>query len=84
MSAIESVQKSAPSEPVRSYSRLQAHFMERLTRLLRLRRYYQDLAGDNQWMIQLLDRTIFSTLCDCIDLEVGEEARRLLKEESPG
>ncbi len=59
-----------------SYSPLQLHFLRRLNRLLRLRR---EQAGQlNGEGVRLIDRAIYSTYCDAVDLGVVEEAQKLL------
>ena len=58
------------------YSPLQLHFLRRLNRLLRLR---AEQAGQlNEGGIRLIDRAIYSTYCDAVDLEVAAEAQKLL------
>jgi len=59
-----------------SYSPLQLHFLRRLNRLLLLRRQQaEQLNGDG---LKLIDRGIYSTYCDCVDLGVTSEAQKLL------
>ncbi len=59
-----------------SYSALQLHFLRRLNRLLRLR---ADQSGQlNQDGLRLIDRAIYSTYCDAVDLGVTREAQNLL------
>ena len=59
-----------------SYSPLQVHFLRRLNRLLRLRR---EQAGQlNDEGVRLIDRAIYSTYCDAVDLEIAAEAQKLL------
>jgi hypothetical protein len=59
-----------------SYSPLQLHFLRRLNRLLRLR---GDQTGElNEDGMRLIDRAIYSTYCDAVDLGVTDEAQRLL------
>lgn len=59
-----------------SYSPLQLHFLRRLNRLLRLR---AEQAGQlNEDGVRLIDRAIYSTYCDAVDLEVATEAQKLL------
>ncbi|MGE5620826.1 MAG: hypothetical protein ACM3US_16380 [Sphingomonadaceae bacterium] len=55
-------------------------FLLRLRRLLWLRRSCVGQLEDS--ILKVLDRSIYSTYCDCIELEVGEEARQLLKQAS--
>ncbi len=57
---------------------LRGVYLERLQRLLRLRQEHeQDL---NTQGLHLLDRSIFTAFCDCRDLGVAEEARRILRD----
>ncbi len=59
-----------------SYSPLQVHFLRRLNRLLRLR---AEQAGQlNDEGVRLIDRAIYSTYCDAVDLEIAVEAQKLL------
>lgn len=59
-----------------SYSVLQLHFLRRLDRLLRLR---SEQSGQlNEGGLHLIDRAIYSTYCDAVDLGVTAEAQRLL------
>ncbi len=59
---------------------LQRMFLLRLRRLLWLRRSCVGQLEDN--ILKVLDRSIYSTYCDCLEIEVGEEARQLLKQAS--
>lgn len=59
-----------------SLSPLQRHFLGQLGRMLRLR---AEQAGQlNEEGVRLIDRAIYSTYCDAVDLGVPEEAQRLL------
>ncbi len=59
-----------------AYSPLQLHFLRRLHRLLSLR---QEQSGQlNEGGLRLLDRAIYSTYCDAVDVGVGAEAQKLL------
>jgi hypothetical protein len=53
------------------------HFLSRLERLVQLRKTEAERLTDQG--IQLLDRTIYSTLCDCIDSGASEVARAILR-----
>jgi hypothetical protein len=57
---------------------LQRMFLLRLRRLLWLRRSCVGQLEDS--ILKVLDRAIYSTYCDCIELQVGDEARQLLKQ----
>jgi hypothetical protein len=59
-----------------SHSPLQLHYLRRLNRMLRLR---SEQSGQlNEDGVRLLDRAIYSTYCDAVDLGVTGEAQRLL------
>ncbi|MHB8376838.1 MAG: hypothetical protein ACYDEB_07765 [Dehalococcoidia bacterium] len=53
-------------------------YLSRLRRLLRLRRDHFDEL--NEAGLRLLDRSIFSAYCDCLDIGQGEAARGVLKD----
>jgi hypothetical protein len=55
---------------------LAIHFLSRLERLLQLRKTEAERLTDQG--ILLLDRSIYSTLCDCIDSGAAEVARAIL------
>jgi hypothetical protein len=59
-----------------SHSPLQLHYLRRLNRMLRLR---SEQSGQlNEDGVRLLDRAIYSTYCDAVELGVTGEAQRLL------
>jgi hypothetical protein len=53
-------------------------YLNRLRRLLRLRRDHYDELNDQG--VRLLDRSIFAAYCDCIDIGQAEAARNVLKD----
>jgi hypothetical protein len=59
------------------YSPLQLFFLRRLNRLLRLRT--DQTAQLNADGVLLIDRAIYSTYCDAVDLGVAEEAQKLVQ-----
>jgi len=57
---------------------LQGVYLFRLQRLLRLRqRHEHELNGQG---LRLLDRSIFASYCDCLEVGVGHRARALLRD----
>jgi hypothetical protein len=64
-----------------SYSPLQRHFLDRLNRLISLRA--DQSAQLNEDGLLLIDRTIYSTYCDAVDLGVADEAQKLLHRRKP-
>lgn len=61
----------------RPYSEVQLFFLLRLERLLRVQREHAVLSDANDWWAKLLTKAIYSTYCDCIEAQVGEEARHM-------
>jgi hypothetical protein len=59
-----------------SYSPLQLYFLRRLNHLLRLRQ--KSTGSVNDAGLRLIDRAIYSTYCDAVDLGVTAEAQKLL------
>ena len=68
--------RAAGSKSESSYSPLQLHFLQRLNRLLRLRN--EQARQLNEEGLRLIDRAIYSTYRDTVDLGIGAEAKELL------
>jgi hypothetical protein len=60
--------------------RLADLFTRRLRRLVSIRREHSGRM--NGQGLRLLDRTIYATYCDCLDLGIGAEGLRLLHTEA--
>ena len=59
-------------------TQLRDGYLNRLRRLLRLRRdHFEEL---NDQGLRLLDRSIFAAYCDCLDIGEGDAARGILKD----
>lgn len=59
-----------------SVSPMQSHFLQRLSRLLKLR---EEQSGQlNEDGLRLIDRAIYATYCDAVDVGVTEAAQKLL------
>ncbi|GEM_PF-2465964 len=59
----------------------QAFFLERLRHLVSLRLDRGQLASCSDTDLRLVDKAIYCTFCECLDLGVGGEARALLRRE---
>jgi hypothetical protein len=77
----EAVRQDSRAEQayLRPYTHLQLHFLARLERLVALRNSYQTDSPREVWLLKAINRAIYSTLRDCIEAGVGEEARAILK-----
>lgn len=56
-------------------------FLARLRRLVAARHQHGSLEDAGSPNLRLLDKAVYSTFCDCLDLGVGEEARTILRHE---
>ncbi|MEX2158176.1 MAG: hypothetical protein WEB04_02120 [Dehalococcoidia bacterium] len=69
-----------PSPPtILGPSSLRVVYLQRLQRLLRLRREHEQEL--NQQGLRLLDRSLFAAYCACRDAGAEEEARAILRRE---
>ncbi len=59
-----------------SLSPMQSHFLQRLSRLLKMRSEQREQLNEDG--LRLIDRTIYATYCDAVDVGVTEEAQKLL------
>ncbi len=69
---------------VRSYTVLQRHFLTRLEQLDHLLDEYEQSPHPDPLLLQVTKKAIYSTLRDCNDNELGEEARAVLSSPSAG
>ncbi len=60
---------------------LQYHYLSLLQRLVTLKNTYQTDADYEAWMMGALNQAVYSTLRDCIEANVGDEAKELLNRE---
>ncbi len=65
----------------REEPKLQAHYIARLRRLLQLRK--EHLGELNREGIWLLDRSIFATYCDCVEVGAGVAAQEIVRASPP-
>ena len=63
---------------------LQRFFLKRLRRMVSIRREGGPLLDAGEFDIHLLDKAVYSTYCDCLDLDAGREARAILRHEIAG
>ncbi len=60
---------------------LQYHYLSLLQRLVTLKNTYQTDPGYEAWMMDALNKSVYSTLRDCIEANVGDEAKEMLNKE---
>lgn len=63
---------------LRSYAPLQAHFLRRLIQLRQRRTACAQQSPVDPWLLAVLDRAVYATYRDCVEMGLGEEARRVL------
>ena len=62
----------------RDLTPLQHHYLSLLQRLIALKNTHQGDPDAENWQMAALNKSIFSTLRDCIEANVGDEAKDLL------
>jgi hypothetical protein len=60
---------------------LQRFFLQRLDRIVSVRRERGPLLDAGDLDLRLLDKAVYSTFCDCLDLGVGDDARAILRDQ---
>lgn len=63
---------------------LQQFFLDRLQHLVALRREHGPRLKSGDSDLRLLDKAVYSTFCDCLDLGAGDEARAAVRLEQMG
>ena len=62
-------------------SPLQYHYLSLLQRLVTLKNTYQTDTDYEAWMMSAINQSVYSTLRDCIEANIGDEAKELLNRE---
>ena len=60
---------------------LQTHYLESLRQLVAVKNDYQSGAEYEAWMMESINRSIYSALRDCIEANIGAIAKDLLHQE---
>ena len=60
---------------------LQFHYLSLLQRLIALKNDYQTDPSYEKWMMDAINKSIYSTLRDCIEANIGDAAKDLLHRE---
>ena len=62
----------------RDLTPLQYHYLSMMQRLIALKNGYQDAPESEEWLMSAINKSIFSTLRDSIEANVGDEAKDLI------
>lgn len=62
----------------RNLTPLQYHYLSLMKRLIALKDSYEADQTHEEWMMSAINKSIFSTLRDAIEANVGEEAKDLI------
>ncbi len=73
---------SSSGHSTRSTRILKRFFLQRLERLVEIRRDKGPLLEEGTATLRLVDKAVYSTFCDCLDLGAGKEARAILRGDS--
>jgi hypothetical protein len=60
---------------------LQFHYFSLLQRLITLKNQYQTNPTYEKWMMDAINKSVYSTLRDCIEANIGDAAKDLLHRE---
>ena len=63
-----------------SYTAEQKLFLQRLSDLADKRRQFEGQLERDDWHQRLIDKALYSTYIDCLNLELRDEARRILEQ----
>ena len=66
---------------VESLTPLQTHYLESLRQLVAVKNDYQAGSEYESWMMESINRSIYSALRDCIEANIGTIAKELLHSE---
>lgn len=80
-STVMSVNAEAVEGGDQSLSPLQEHYMGLLKRLIALKNSYQTDPSFEQWQMGAINKAIYSALRDCIESNIGDMAKELLRRE---
>jgi hypothetical protein len=60
---------------------LQRFFLQRLDHVVSVRREHAASLEVAEFDLRLLDKAVYSTYCDCLDLGIGDDARAILRDQ---
>ena len=66
---------------IESLTPLQAHYLEALRQLVVVKNEYQSAPDYESWMMDSINRSIYSALRDCMEANIGAIAKDLLQQE---
>ena len=66
---------------VESLTPLQSHYLETLRQLIVVKNEYQGASDYEAWMMDSINRSIYSALRDCMEANIGQIAKELLNQE---
>ena len=66
---------------VETLTPLQTHYLEALRQLIGVKNEYQSAPDYESWMMEAINRSIYSALRDCIEANIGTMAKELLHRE---
>ena len=66
---------------IESLTPLQSHYLDALRDLIAVKNDYQTGADREPWMMDAINRSIYSALRDCMEANIGPVAKALLQQE---
>ena len=79
---IENTQSAGTIEGLdKSLTPLQYHYLSLLQRLIAVKNSYQTDPDFEPWIMDAIKKSVYATLRDCIEANIGEVAKELLSRE---
>ncbi len=75
----DTAQRRSPDGMPRGYTPVQKLYLLRLRSLVTRRPQYAGRLEPGSWQLRLLDKALYSTYRDCVELGLADEARVLLR-----
>ena len=76
----ELINRSQEPSRARGYTPLQSLFMMRLKSLVEKRRQHVGLLPPSDWRMRLIDKALYSSYSDCLEVGLAEQAQELIRQ----
>jgi hypothetical protein len=74
------INRSQNNFSARGYNPLQTLFLLRLKSLVDKRRQHVGVLPPTDWRIRLIDKALYSSYTDCVQVGLAEEAEKLIRQ----
>ena len=74
------INRKQTDHTTRGYTPLQTLFLRRLQGLIEKRRLHVGTLPPSDWRIRLIDKALYSTYSDCLQVGLSDEAQTLIRQ----